>query len=368
MVKPHETEKSVESTAVDEIRALLERVPDIQIIGVRYEEQLASGHRLDARIDFGHDEVRYALLTEIKPNGAPRFARSAVYQLESCIAHLHRSEHQDDTRQFIPMLVSPYLSAESRSICLDHNVAYLDLYGNAHLAFGTVYIERSVAGRPKSETRAQRSLFTPRAGAILRVLLRDPARAWRVTDLAEAANASLGHVSNVRKALLEREWVEIRKDGLVLIQPDALLKSWRENYRQPAGHHISGYTVLHGDQLRDRLSGSLNPGPQPPRAICASHSAAQWIAPYVRDGTHSFYADEPGARILQEALQLTHAERGANVILRIPNDETLFEDAVEPAPSIFCANPVVTCLDLWNGNDRDREAADHLAATCFPWL
>ena len=56
------------------------------------------------------------------------------------------------------------------------------------------------------------------------------------------------------------------------------------------------------------------------------------------------------------------------MVVRIPNDETLFEDAVEPAPGIFCANPVVTYLDLWNGTDRDREATDHLAATCFPWL
>ena len=368
MVKPHEIEKQGGSTAVDAVRALLEHVPNMEIIGVRHEQLLESGHRLDARIDLGHDGSRYALLMEITSNGAPRFARSAIYQLESCIAHLHRSELQDDTGQFIPMLVSSYLSPESRSICLDHNVAYLDLYGNAHLAFGPVYIERSVPDRPKSEVRAQRSLFTPRAGAILRVLLRDPARAWRVTDLAEAANASLGHVSNVRKTLFDREWADIRDDGLVLFRPGALLKSWRENYRQPAGHQISGYTVLHGDQLRDCLSGSLHPGPQPPRAICASHSAAEWIAPYVRGGTQTFYADDPGARILQEMLQLTHAAQGANVILRIPKDESLFEDAVEPVPGIFCANPIVTYLDLWNGNDRDREAADHLAAKCFPWL
>ena len=368
MMKPHEIEKRVESTAVNAVRALLEHVPNIQIIGVCHEEQLASGYRLDTRIDFDHNETRYALLMEMKPNGAPRFARSAIYQLESYIAHLHRSEHQDDTRQFIPMLVSPYLSPESRSICLNHNVAYLDLYGNAHLAFGPVYIERSVPDRPKSEARAQRSLFTPKAGAILRVLLRDPARAWRVTDLAEAANASLGHVSNIRKALLDQEWIAIRDDGLVLVQPDALLKSWRKNYRQPTDPHITGYTILHGDQLRNRLSGSLSPGPQPPRAICASNSAAQWIAPYVRGGTHSFYADEPGARILQETLQLTHAAQGANVMLRIPKDETLFEDAVQPVPGIYCTNPIVTYLDLWNSNDRDREAADHLAAKCFPWL
>ena len=148
---------------MDAVRALLEHVPNVEIIGVRHEQHLASGHRLDARIDLDHDGSCYALLIEIKPNGAPRFARSAVYQLESYIAHLRRSEHQDDTRQFIPILVSPYLSPEARSICLDHNVAYLDLYGNAHLAFGPVYIERSVPGRPKSENRVQRSLFTPRA-------------------------------------------------------------------------------------------------------------------------------------------------------------------------------------------------------------
>ena len=130
MVKPHLIRNDLESTAVDAIRALLKHVPNIQIIRVLHEQQLASGYRLDARIDFGHDEIRYALLIEIKSNGAPRFARSAVYQLESYIAHLHRSEHQDVSRRFIPMLVSSYLSPESRSICLDHNVAYLDLYGN----------------------------------------------------------------------------------------------------------------------------------------------------------------------------------------------------------------------------------------------
>jgi len=368
MVKLHELGKPLESMAVGAVRTLLEHVPNIQISGIHHEQHLESTHQLNARIDLNHDENRYALLMEVTSNGAPRFARSAVYQLESYIAHLHRSEHRDDTRQFIPMLVSPYLSPESRSICLDHNVAYLDLCGNAHLVFGNVYIERSVPDRPKPEIRAQRSLFTPKAGAILRVLLRDPDHAWRVTDLAKAANASLGHVSNIRKALVNREWVEIRDDGLVLVQPDALLNTWRENYRQPAGHHISGYTVLHGDQLRNRLSGSLNPGPQPPRAICASNTAAEWNAPYVRGGTQSFYADEHGARTLQEALQLTHAAKGANVILHIPEDETLFEDAVEPTPGIYCANPVVTYLDLWNGNDRDREAAEYVAREFFPWL
>ncbi|MDE2794172.1 MAG: hypothetical protein OXL34_05055, partial [Gemmatimonadota bacterium] len=157
---------------------------------------------MDGRIQFEHGDDTYVLVIEVKSDGAPRFVRSAVYQLNGYLAHARQSGLEDSDVRLIPMLVSPYLSPESRSICVDHDVAYLDLVGNARLAFGDVYIDRAVADRPKAESRALRSVFAPKAAAILRVLLRDPAKAWRVADLAEAANASLGHVSNVRKALL----------------------------------------------------------------------------------------------------------------------------------------------------------------------
>ena len=368
MMKKSKIVNNLEIEAVNTARGLLDQVPRLEVSSVRHERRLGSDHTIDGWIEFEHGDGTYALIIEVKSNGAPRFVRSAVYQLKGYLAHAHQHGHGDPIRRMIPMLVSSYLSPESRSICSDHDVAYLDLFGNAHLAFSNVYIDREVADRPKSETRALRSIFTPKAAAILRVLLRDLDRAWRVTDLAEAANASLGHVSNVRKALLEREWIQKLDNGIILVQPDALLRTWRENYRQPAGHRISRYTLFHGEQLSKQLSGKLNPEPQHPRAIFASNSAAQWFAPFSRDGTHSFYTDEPGARMLKEALKLTHVEKGANVIVRIPKDESLFEDAVQPAPGIFCASPIVTYLDLWLGNERDREAADHLASKCFPWL
>ena len=359
---------ALHTAALTATRELLDHVPGLQAGPLRHEQPTGNAPFIDGTIEFEHGDDTYALIIEVKSNGAPRFVRSAVYQLKGYLAHARQSAPGDPSRRWIPMIVSPYLSPESRSICTDHDVAYLDLVGNAHLAFDNVYIDRAVADRPKPETRALRSIFTPRAAAILRVLLRHPGRAWRVTDLAKTANASLGHVSNVRKALLEREWGQKRDNGIILAQPGALLAAWRENYRQPAGHRITGYTVFHGDQLRKCLSGTLNAKPPSPRAIYASHSAAQWFAPFARSAIYSFYADEPGARMLKDGLKLTSAAMGANVILRIPTDESLFEDAVQPAPSIFCVSPIVTYLDLWTGNDRDRESADHLAAKCFPWL
>ena len=368
MMQSVEIVKELDIVAVDAVRDLLGHVPNVEIGSVDSEENIGRDYQIDLRIALSRGGVNYALIIEVKPNGAPRFVRSAIYQLRDYVAHVDQFNHADAGQRLIPMLVSPYLSPESRAICTDHNVAYLDLFGNAHLAFDSVYIDRAVADKPKSESRALRSIFNPKAAAILRVMLREPDRAWRVTDLAEKANASLGHVSNVRKALLEREWIERQANGVVLIQPDALLKTWRENYRRPVGHRITGYTHFHDKQFDGQLSRLLNPYPQRPHVIYSLHSAAQWFAPFGRDGTHTLYADELGAQFLQEALRLTPVTKGANVVLHIPNDESLFDDAIEPAPGIFCTSPIITYLDLWNGNDRDREAAEYVAKECFPWL
>ena len=368
MMKRRTSEKTLGLDAVHAIRDLLGHVPNLKAGSVRHEHLLGSGHLIDGHIEFEHGNNAYVLVVEIKRSGAPRFVRSGVFQLKGYLAHVGQSGHADSHRRWIPMLVSPYLSPESRSICLDHDVAYLDLVGNAYLAFDNVYIDRAVPDRPKSATRVLRSIFAPKAAAILRVLLREPARSWRVAELAEAANVSLGHVSNVGKALLAKEWIEKDSNGISLVQPGALMRSWREEYRKPAGHHVSGYTLFHGEQLTKQLSGTLNAEHQHPRAVYSLNSAAQWFAPFSRGSTYSFYADDPGARMLKEALELARVEKGANVIVHIPNDESLLEDAVQPMPGVFCTSPIVTYLDLWLRNDRDREAAGHLASKCFPWL
>ena len=368
MLKRLPTGSNLATEGMNATCALLNRVPRLKVSSVRRDHQVARDCLIDGRIDFEHGDAAYALIIEAKSNGAPGVVRSVVYQLKGYLADVNQSGHGDSSRRLIPMLVSPYLSPESRTICTDHDVAYLDLVGNAHLAFDNVYIDQAVADRPKSERRTLRSIFAPKAAAVLRVMLRSPDRTWRVADLAQEANVSLGHVSNVRKALLEREWIERRDDGVALVQPGALLKIWRENYRRPVAHRVTGYTYLHGKQLNERLSGQLNPHQHRPRAIYSLNSAAQWFAPFARDGTTTFYADEPGLRLLRETLELNSAARGANVVLRIPVDETLFEDTIEPAPGIFCTGPIITYLDLWTGSERDREAAEFIAKEIFPWL
>ena len=163
------------------------------------------------------------------------WASISAYRLGSLLTRLPLADAARGCPFPIAMLVCRYLPPDSRVICRDHGVAYLDLMGNASLAFDSVYIERAVPDKPKSETRSLRSVFSPKAAAILRALHCDPHKPWRVADLADAANASLGHISNVRKVLLDREWAEKQADGIVIANPGALLKTWRESYRNRRG-------------------------------------------------------------------------------------------------------------------------------------
>ena len=362
-----ETLKNVETDLLDAVRDLVRDLPSAQIKSVERNARIGENLLVDGKLDFSLNESIYSIIVEANASGAPRYVRSGVHRLESNIYRLRRDSEGVVRTDHIPMLVSEYLSPQSRAICKDHDVAYLDLFGNARLAFDNVYIERAVAERPVTESRTLRSLFSPKAAAILRVLLRAPDRAWRVAELAHEARASYGHVSNVRKALLEREWVQVGSEGVVLVQPDALLQEWRERYRRPIGESINGYTIYHGNQLNERLSGTLNPYKDRPRAVFSLHSAAQWLAPFGRIATQTLYVDERGANLVTDALKLEHSARGANVVLSVLEDDNIFIDSIEPIRNVFCTSPTVTYLDLWSGNDRDQEAAQHLARKYFPW-
>jgi hypothetical protein len=47
-----------------------------------------------------------------------------------------------------------------------------------------VFIEREVDAKPPAAQRSLKSIFKPKSAQVLLVLLRDPAREWRVADLS----------------------------------------------------------------------------------------------------------------------------------------------------------------------------------------
>ena len=285
---------------------------------MEFESSIGAGRRVDIRTSITAFGRHHTLVCEVQRDGQPRHVRNAVLQLRDSVARMHA----DAT----PMLITPFLSEESRAICVDHDVGYLDLHGNAFFHVPGVLIDIGVPDRPAAEQRDLKSLFRPKAAHILRIMLRDPKRAWRVSDLAAASEASLGHVSNVRRALLSREWA----------REEAAKQVWSEHSFRTS-------------------------------AAFASFSAARWIAPYGRTGTDYFHADREGAERIGDVLRASTVARGTNVEVLILNDRNILQDATEPAPGVICTGPVQTYLDLSLAGERGAESADHLRRQVLKW-
>lgn len=358
MLKEPNKPKEAEARAYEALRGLLEKIPILQVEGI--EAQAVSGDwqpDLIARLLV--DGRPHLLICAYKSNGQPRHARSAVLELLNYVAH--------QAPQATPVFFAPYISPAVRQLCEEKGVGFLDLEGNARIAFGGVFLERVVTDKPVVEKRELKSLFRPKSAHVLRVMLREPGRAWRVTELSEISGVSLGHVSNVRTGLIDREWARTSDDGLVLSAPDALLDAWRNSYTAPPGKRLRFYTPLHGSALEEAARSALRADDAPGRAAFASFSAAQWLSPYGRTGTHYFFADDEGLRKLQAALKLTPTSKGENVVVTVPKDLGLLADTVESAPGAVCTSLVQTYLDLSIAGERGAEAADHLRQERLSW-
>jgi Transcriptional regulator, AbiEi antitoxin, Type IV TA system len=358
MLKMANSVKTLEGRAVEALKAILAQVPAIKLKGIRWAVQ-DSDVQADILVRLDIAGRRHVLACEVKTNSQPRHVRPAVLQLRNYIAHLDG----DAT----PVLIAPFLSSQAQALCREEGVSFLDLEGNVRLVFDGVFVERSVGSRSTVQRRELRSLFKPKSARVLRAMLRDPARNWRLAELADAAKVSLGHINNVKVGLLDREWGEVSDNGLFLSEPDMLLDAWRDAYEPPAGQRMTFYTTLHGGAFDNAARRVLGVGSEKGRAIFASFSAAQWLAPYGRTGTQYFFADEAGVQQLQAALTLSSPSKGENIIVTIPKDEGLFRSTVEPAPSTVCTDPVQTYLDLSIAGERGREAADHLRRELLKW-
>ena len=207
-------------------------------------------------------------------------------------------------------------------------------------------------------TGALKSLFAPRATRVVRVMLVDPQHAWRLEELAKAAEVSLGHAHNVIKRLEELSWVE--RNGQQRIQlgrPGELLDAWVESYSYRQSD-VQAY--FSPERITRGLVAELGRAAHEVRRRYAFtlHSGAALVAPNVRfPAIHCYLEGDPEP--VAKALGLRPGEGEGNVYLLAPYDQGVFY-----APMAKGGLPVV-CLpqlyaDLYHYERRGREQAAHL--------
>ncbi len=283
------------------------------------------------------------LIIEVKPRGEPRLAREAAGQLvERC------SQYNNAYGVFL----APYISDSAARVCAERGVGYIDLSGNCQLSFGGVFIERQ--GRPNkfSLKRDLGTLYSPKASRILRVLLGEPKRLWKMTEVVEAADVSLGLVAAVKKGLGDREWLREARAGFALARPAELLAEWADNYSFRKSEATDFYTMKSASETEAKLAVAC--ADMKVRYALTAFSAAARLAPNVRYQRVFAYADD--VKVVANTLGLKKVSSGANVTLLQPYDVGVYLGFCD-IDEVRVVSPIQTYLDLVGLKGRGEEAA-----------
>ena len=279
-----------------------------------------NGKAADLAVRFRLGDQERLVVVEVSSLGQPRQIRAAVTRL---------SDVRRELPAAYPVAAAVYIGPQSARILRDNNLGYVDLSGNCYLAFENVLIEKEGKRNVRPSTRPLRSLFAPRATRVVRLLLIEPGRAWRLEELARAAVVSLGHSHNVVKRLEQLAWAERDAEQRIrLSKPADLLEAWCESYTYRA-NEIASY--LAPERVTRKFMGEVArvAAAEGHRYAFTLNAGAALLVPSLRlPAVHCYLEGDPGT--LAQALGLRPAaEADGTLHLLAPYDQGVLHGAYE---------------------------------------
>ena len=305
---------------------------------------------VDLLAKFKLGDHEQTMVIDVVSLGQPRQIRAAVTKMS-------------DVRKVMPaaypVAASVYIGSQSAKILKDNGLGFVDLSGNCYLAFEHVLIEKDGKRNVRPSTRPLRSLFAPRATRVVRALLAEPGRAWRLEELAKAAAVSLGHSHNVVKRLEDLRWVERDEAQRIhLGKPADLLDAWCESYSYRT-NEMASYFV--SERVSRRLMADLaKAATADNRRYAFTLSAGlSLVAPQTRlGGVHCYLEGDPAP--IAAALGLHPAgEADGSLHLLAPYDPGVFHGSLDKAGLKVVCLPQLYA-DLARYERRGAEQAEHL--------
>jgi len=253
-----------------------------------------------------------------------------------------------------------------RRLCEEANVGWLDLSGNGVIVAPGLHVR--VEGRPNRFKQAGRpaDLFAPKSSRIIRWLLMHPAEGWTQRTVAQETGVNEGHLSRLVARLEEQQFLVRDGAGALRVRdPNLLLDAWREAYSFGQHDLVKGHVPTRSaEALLRELDGRLSK--LGVRHAATGLAAAWLITRFAGFRTVTMYLDHQVSDKLLGDLGWREDDRGANVWLVVPNDEGVFQGAVE-LDGIRCVHPVQVYLDLKDHPERAPEAAGRLRAEALTW-
>lgn len=347
--KNHQLEKARAT-----LEGILKGVPGVTLQWDPYPNQLnpEAAKLVDFTVQINHSNYSHTVAVAFKEHGFPQQLQLAIDQL---IRYRYKAERHDAL-----MVAAPYITEEGARLLRNDKISYFDLAGNCHLALGLLYVERTGIPNPfQKNPLAAPALYGMRGERILRVLLTDPKKPWKVAPLAKLTGVSLGTVSIIRKFLLGRDWAKDGPDGILLTQPEKLLRDWAQVWGRRAFKPHGYFSRLPLAETEKKLADFAK---TQNRALALTGAAAAWrYAPMTRYQRTQVYWDGETEE-LALLMEWKKTDSGANVHVLTPRDRGIF-DGLQMLDGVPVVCPVQAFLDLQRDPARGEEAAEHLWQT-----
>lgn len=324
----------IESISV--LKELLGRVPVVEDIQIADESEHGFTVILQER-GSGSFEIHVTCLKRAVPSSVKEVVSQSNGQLY-CI------------------IMAPYISDASAKICETYGVGYCDLSGNCLIQMDSIYISNK--GNPNRypvENHAK-TIFKSSAkttSLILRELMKDVSKRWKIKELAEKVGCSIGMVSRVKTYLCEQSWAVMDSSGLHITDADSLMKEWSRAYEIPEA--ISCYTIESIPRFEEKCYAAYrNNGV----SLCLTgFSGGVRYAPVVRYTKAHVWVDRKDITDFLNLTECKKVDSGANVTAYIADSDEVFVDCREINQSRV-ASPVQVYLDCMQLKGRGEEMAE----------
>jgi len=263
-------------------------------------------------------------------------------------------------RNYYGVFAATFISEESKQICNENDIGFIDLAGNCLFKFENVYISIEGHPNPYPNTRPLKSIFATKSTRVLRVFLCNPKKEWFVRDIAKEANISLGQAFNIKQRLLEFEFIEATGSGknskIKLKKSEQLLREWSKNYTYRKNKIRNFYSMDDVGFLERKLNDYFKEN-QISYAFTLTSGASR-VAPFLRYKRIFTYVNNNVDHIVKD-LNFKEVSTGSNISFLEPYDEGIFY-YLQEVNDVKVVSDIQLYLDLQGYMKRGEEAAEFL--------
>jgi hypothetical protein len=306
-----------------------------------------AGRRLDGIINIQASQSAATVILEVKSRLEPREAASLFSS--------GTVQRMRDLTNYQILIVSRWLSQQTRDVLIKNNLSFLDLTGNSRivLEYPTLFIESQGASKdpdplPKGRVRLQ----GPKAGRLIRTIA-DFEPPYGVVQLAGATSLAQSYVSRVLDLLDDEAIIErASRGGVESVDVGALVRRWTMTYDVFKSNQRFPFLAPQGAQL---ALGQI--GESTSRYAVTGSFSAYRVESVTVPSMLMAYTDEP--ENIANQLGWLPTDQGANVMLLRPFDPVVWRSMTSEKNITYAAYSQ-TAADCMTGNGRMPQEGEAL--------